>query len=116
MNRDQLLALHQVLCDESRGLMVKKNHDYSGEGDLNPFANLNACVCLGIQPETGVLVRIMDKIMRISSFIDSGVLAVSDESINDTVKDMINYSVLLAGMIAEKKSNATGPGTLEAGK
>ena len=46
--------------------------------------------------EQGFMVRITDKMSRLSSFLDSGKMHVKDESFHDTVIDVINYMVLLA--------------------
>lgn len=45
----------------------------------------------------------MDKISRINSFTQQGVCNVKDESIEDTLIDLANYSILMAGYIKSKK-------------
>ena len=47
----------------------------------------------------------MDKMMRINSFVQKGVLEVKDESVDDTLSDLSNYSVLLAGYIKSKRDS-----------
>jgi hypothetical protein len=44
-----------------------------------------------------------DKMSRLSSFAKKGSLAVEDETVNDTLEDLINYSVLLAAYIKSKQ-------------
>ncbi len=49
------------------------------------------------------MLRVMDKFCRIKTFIESGTLAVKGEPVDDAILDIINYMVLLAGMIEEKR-------------
>lgn len=92
--RGQLLRLHYELCEEARLLMEKKNHDYANDQD--PFANFRMFGVLG------VAVRLGDKLSRLTSFLQQGQLSV-DESLRDTVLDMINYCVIFLGMIYEQE-------------
>jgi hypothetical protein len=64
-----------------------KGHDYSGTTDT--FDNLR------LFGSFGVLVRIGDKFMRLKNFYDQGVLDVTDEKIEDTMKDLLNYAYYL---------------------
>jgi hypothetical protein len=80
-----------------------KNADYTGNNE-DPFANFaNTSTCGGANTEQGFLVRMTDKMMRISSFVKLGQLQVKDESVIDTLRDLSNYSALLAGYIESKK-------------
>jgi hypothetical protein len=92
-NLEELLKLHKELCDEARSLMEKKNQDY-GRGD-DPFHNFRA------HGTVGILVRMSDKLARLESFRFKGFMAVKDESVKDTVLDILNYSILLYGYLAE---------------
>ena len=80
----------------------KKNADYTGGND-NPFSNFESVEVLGIKTEQGFLTRMMDKMKRISSFVENGELLVKDESVADTLSDLANYSCLLAGYIESKR-------------
>ena len=105
MTRDELLRFHERLCKESRDLMNLKNRDYAGNHGSEPFANFTRCEAMGIcDTEQGFMVRITDKMSRLSSFLDSGKMHVEDESFHDTVIDVINYMVLLAAYTKEKDS------------
>ena len=55
--------------------------------------------------EKGILVRMLDKMSRLSSFTDSGEFMVEDEKLQDTIIDMINYSILLYAYIQSKSEN-----------
>ena len=83
--------------------MNLKNRDYAGNHGTEPFANFTRCEAMGIcGTEQGFMVRITDKMSRLSSFLDSGKMHVEDESFHDTVIDVINYMVLLAAYTKEK--------------
>lgn len=110
MHRDELLAQHKGLCDKAFSLMRKKNADYAGRGGDEPFANFTRCESMGIcKTEAGMLVRMTDKMSRLSSFVESGTLAVKDESVEDTCLDLINYSVLFYAYLQSKKESNHEP-------
>lgn len=103
MNRDELFKLHEKMCDDALELMKKKNADYAG-GASDPFANFRRAEALGIcSTEQAFLVRMADKMSRLASFAQRGELSVKDESVSDTLIDMINYSVLFYAFIESKK-------------
>lgn len=102
MNREQLFVIHAELTQEALELMEKKNKDYAGNN--SPFANFERVQHLGIcSPEQGFLVRMADKLSRLSTYANVGKFEVSDEGVKDTLIDMINYSVLLYAYIESKK-------------
>lgn len=104
MNSEELFKIHERLCKESLELMIKKNHDYSGKSGNEPFANFTRAEAMGITTtEKGILVRMLDKMSRLSSFMDSKEFKVEDEKLEDTIKDMINYSVLLYAYMQDSK-------------
>ncbi len=97
MTRQDLLDLHASLSSTARELMVKKNQDYGANED--PFRNFHQFGQLGI------LVRLSDKLSRLHTFTERGELSVKDESVTDTILDVINYAVLFEGyrqQMAEK--------------
>jgi hypothetical protein len=55
--------------------------------------------------EMGVLIRMTDKMSRISTFLNRGQLSLENESVYDAIVDMINYSVILAGLLKDRESN-----------
>ena len=72
MDRNELLASHKSLCEKSYSLMQRKNNDYAGKGGDEPFANFTRCEAMGIcRTEAGMLVRMTDKMSRLSSFVES---------------------------------------------
>lgn len=100
MSRAHLLRLHENLTEQARELMTRKNADYGANAD--PFANFRMSALLHIEPEFGVLLRMQDKMARLVSFLEKGELAVKEESWSDAIIDIINYSVLLCGLLQEK--------------
>lgn len=109
MTTNELIAIHQDLCDRAMNLMKRKNHDYAGRSGSEPFANFTRAEAMGITTtEKGMLVRMLDKMSRLSSFADSGEFKVEDEKLEDTIIDIINYSVLLYAYVQDKKKNDNG--------
>lgn len=112
MKREDLLQYHGAVCDQARELMNLKNRDYAGNHGNEPFANFTRCEAMGIcDTEAGFMVRITDKMSRLSSFLQSGKMHVEDESFNDTIVDVINYMVLLSAYVNDKDSptETSGP-------
>ena len=97
MTREKLIEFHRELCDRAREIFEAKNHDYCQDGD--PFSNFRASIVLGVDPGLALLVRCLDKFKRIQTFIEKGELRVPNEGVDDAIQDVINYMVLLAGMI-----------------
>lgn len=95
--RDRLFEMHQKTCENALSLMRRKNQDYGMQRDA--LANFRR------HGPAGVCVRLHDKFCRIESFVEKGFNAVKDESVEDTIDDVINYAILLKFMIAEDKNN-----------
>ena len=109
MNRQELFKHHKEICGEALKLMEKKNHDYPGEGGDTPFANFTRSEDMGIcTTEQGFLVRVCDKLSRLSTFASAGELKVDNESYHDAVVDIINYMVLFSGYLKDKSNNDLG--------
>ena len=80
--------------DEARSLLEKKNRDYSVV--CSPFHNLQICEKIGVaDTETGMLVRMLDKFGRISTLLKQNSAPAVNESIEDTLIDLMNYCALL---------------------
>lgn len=72
---------------EGLELFIKKNKDY---GDA--FANYGP---------VGVIVRLGDKIQRLSSVLKNGINLVDNESLRDTLIDLHNYSGMAIMLLDE---------------
>lgn len=106
MNREEYLKFHRECCDKMISITEKKNHDYAGFG-AGAFDNFTLVEKAdAASTEQGFITRILDKISRINSFVKQGVCLVEDESIEDTLLDLANYSILMAGYIKSKKNMA----------
>jgi hypothetical protein len=71
----------------------KKNTDYAGR-ERNAFANFQAGETFGLDTKTGILQRMLDKMMRASNLLKADPL-VTGESIEDTLADLSNYAQIL---------------------
>lgn len=84
-NRPALEAIHKECLD----LGQRKNHDYGAAGDAIEIAGVE-----------GVVVRMLDKQFRLLSLTKAGhESAVKDESLRDTLKDMINYATYAVALL-----------------
>lgn len=102
MNKKEYFEFHQACCAKMTEITKAKNADYSGVGD-DPFANFSRVEAMGIcTTEQGFLTRMNDKMSRLSSYVQRGELFVKDESVEDTLLDLSNYCLLMAGYIKSK--------------
>ena len=83
----------QIRNIQNRALQLfkKKNADY---GDA--FATYGA---------VGVIVRMGDKISRLSSIDNSNITLVNDESMKDTLMDLHNYSAMALMLLEEDEQS-----------
>jgi hypothetical protein len=106
MNRNELFKHHNELCAMALSIMEKKNHDYAGESGDTPFANFSRTEAMGVcSTEQGFLVRVVDKVSRLSTFCQAGTLKVDNESYEDAILDIINYMILFSGYLKEKEES-----------
>ena len=95
--------IKEVENSQKKGLdLIKtKNADYSG--GKNRFKNFDIAgeIC-NISSEKGILVRMSDKIVRIGNLLDKKA-KVKDETIEDTLLDLANYSYILLAKIKKNK-------------
>jgi hypothetical protein len=86
---ERSIATFAEVCEQLDALQRKKGADY-GSG-VDPLANLRASAMFGIPPWMGAIVRLNDKINRISSFARKGSL--ENESVEDSLRDIAVYSI-----------------------
>lgn len=104
-NQHDLLKYHEEMCNNARALMKAKNTDYARD---EIFGNLDVCERVGLcSTEYGIIIRIFDKLSRLKNVLAMGEGFVKDESIEDTIVDLINYSVLMAAKQEQRKQAAT---------
>jgi hypothetical protein len=91
-------------CQEELQLTVRKNTDYSGE--TKAFRNFDFIEISSegrITAEQGILVRMTDKMQRITNLLDRARgPAVADEKIIDTLRDLSVYAKILRIYMATK--------------
>lgn len=81
----------------------RKNHDYTqNAGD--PYANFRLSTLEGVDPRTGILIRVQDKLQRIRTHIRHDRLMVAGEGVEDAIRDVIGYMVLLYGLEEERRT------------
>lgn len=83
-------------------LVISKTKDYATIDD--PYRNFRMSESVGVSVERGILVRMCDKLSRIGNLIESNDNSVKDESIEDTLIDVMNYSNILLCYIQEKRN------------
>lgn len=104
MNREEYFKFHEEMTRRMNVITKQKNADYTGAAGDDPFANFNRVASLGVcSTEQGFMVRMLDKYMRINSFVQKGFLNVKDESVEDTLLDLANYAILFAGYLRSQK-------------
>lgn len=80
MNSSRRLLQMKQIQEEAYNLFKQKNTDY---GDA--FSTYGT---------VGVIVRIGDKLQRMSNIHKNGITLVQDESLRDTLLDLYNYSAM----------------------
>jgi len=106
--QDMYLEYHTFLCDKARALSKNKQNDYTthnvSDDPMVVFQNYMNPEKLGISStETTLLSRLCDKYSRLINIATSGTCSVSDETIDDTVLDMLNILVILSYYIKLKR-------------
>lgn len=79
-------------------LIEKKNNDYAGKTTPDVYKAFRGSTVVGVPIERAILVRIMDKISRLSIILNQRV-EVKDEKITDTIEDAINYLAILKSFL-----------------
>jgi hypothetical protein len=108
MTKPEYIEFHKKFCESMVEVTRKKNADYAGAG-TDPFNNFRHIGNLVHLPNhdvvaIGFLTRMSDKFSRIGSFIANGELLVKDESVEDTLLDLANYSALFAGYLRSMRA------------
>ncbi|MHA1400167.1 MAG: nucleotide modification associated domain-containing protein [Candidatus Heimdallarchaeaceae archaeon] len=102
MTRKQFLDFAKSFYDDAHSLMEKKNHDYSRID--NPFSNFEIQAFIaGVSEEKTFMMALGTKIARLQELVEKPENARVSESLTDTLADLCNYSVLLAGYLESKK-------------
>lgn len=100
MDKNTFNEFQLKFFEDCNKITIKKNNDYTGN-DKDAFSNFKAVEAFGISTSDGLIARMTDKLKRISSIIETNNIQVLDESLNDTLQDLVNYSVILAAYMSE---------------
>lgn len=90
--QSQNVELYEQIVNELKQIYKDKNHDYG-----NSFSILFEKFGL-----TSVVIRLWDKILRLETLTKTEA-KVKDESITDTLKDIINYSIMTLIELEKRK-------------
>lgn len=103
--REALLDTIRQLADRAIPVVAQRNAAYAGGGDV--FGNLNLIETLSsgdIRTETGIVIRMGDKVSRLYSLTARNAPE-NDESLEDTLVDLLGYSALLLLRHRTRKSS-----------
>ena len=104
MTIEDIIKMLEDTTTELKDTLRRKSSDYTGgEGSQDPFANFKSTEVLGVDPVIGIMIRVMDKIQRIRSFVNDGELKVANESVYDAFDDIIGYTILAKAMVKQKR-------------
>ncbi len=95
------------IFEKCQKAFVAKGNDYSG-ADKDTFANIRLAAHIGLvqNPAHSCLVRMMDKVMRLRMLTDETISQqVRDESLEDTLSDLINYATYVVMLDKERRDN-----------
>lgn len=105
MKNEELFKLAEETFQKCLDTLRVKNHDYSTGGNdrVDALKNFKLVEHLHITgADTGLLVRLCDKMSRLAN-VYKGEAQVTDEQLQDTVMDIINYCVLLLAIKKDMK-------------
>lgn len=101
MDQQEFLDYIEKFCNDCYSTIQAKNTDYSGVDD--PLANLTSVKQFGIKPDYAFLIRMSDKLSRLGNGIKAGSYHVSDETMQDTLKDLAGYCALYSAYLESQK-------------
>ncbi len=85
------------IFEELKALHAAKDADYAGE---EPLSNFRKCEAFGIPAWKGCLVRMADKYSRLVSLVGKdGAHEVPGEGIEDSLKDLAVYSIIVLALM-----------------
>ena len=94
MNRQQFRDVIEQFYKDNLSLIDRKNADYAAGED--PFRNFRMAEYMGLSTEQGIMLRLLDKMARLANVsAKGGVMEVKDESLDDTLQDICNYTGIL---------------------
>jgi|SRR5579885_2116077 len=112
MTKQEFLSSLARNFERAMKLAEDKNADYASQED--PFRNFRkTSEIAGLTVEQGILVRLGDKISRISNLLRTKESRVKSESIEDTIIDAMNYLNIMLTWIQSQEPKDTDKGNLK---
>lgn len=93
MKQQDFIKAMEETFTECMDIVKRKNADYATSTDA--FANFKNSTVAGVTLEKGILVRVLDKITRMSNVLDKNGETEVAESLKDNLQDSINYLAIL---------------------
>lgn len=94
MTNKEMVKIISQMQNRELSILESKNLDYAGSEDA--FKNFTLSSKLsGVSVERSILVRICDKISRLSNLVDNNSRKVTEETLEDTINDARNYLGIL---------------------
>lgn len=106
MNKEQLHSLFTDYIELQEMILLSKGDDYSNTDRLSNFKNTASI--LNITPQLAALTLIATKVSRISNLLNSN-LPPNNESIQDSIMDLSNYSFLLYALNYDNSKQSALP-------
>lgn len=101
ITHNEAMLIEEGLLNHALSIVAAKRNDYSGNQD--PLKNLRKSLLFDVNPVDGTLVRITDKLSRIQTLQKQGTSSGQvGEKLIDTLADVINYTALIACLLAEE--------------
>ena len=104
MTHTDFISAIKDTFEDALAILQNKNIDYAT--DTDPWKNFRFAELVGVGVERAILVRMSDKLARISNILGKKARVV-DESIVDTLVDLANYSVILKVYLENQKKSDT---------
>ena len=101
MTQNELVEKIGEYQAEALAIIKAKNHDYTRVDDA--FANFRISeTYVGTPVEHGIMIRMSDKMARIGNLLTKKA-QVKDESLEDAMTDLSNYSLILRAYLEDKR-------------
>ena len=99
MNQQEQVKHFEVITTQMKEILFKKGNDYANEDRLSNF-KLDGGIC-GLKAEQNCLSLIATKVARLGVLLNTD-KEPNNESIQDSVLDLANYSILLSMILNDK--------------
>ena len=102
MTQEEQIKHFEYITTQMKETLFKKGNDYSNEDRLSNF-KLAGAIC-GLKAEQNCLSLIATKVARLGVLLNSD-KEPNNESVQDSVLDLANYSILLSMILKSTTTN-----------